>query len=217
MAADLCSIVDALTASQLDAMRRLNRKFAALRSLAQLLEQLGDLNELVPNIDKLIPVITVDLELYENLVADCPYLNLPPVTTGQINQLQNALVNAYANFFNKLLRHPWNRMGQLQQELLNYQSSLSAGLTEVTDFLRCLQSVCAASQSATGQLQAFSSASIDKEITAFTENFVANSGEVLSAPMQLKYAQITEAKTRLIALGANVKRNYADAKTAAGS
>lgn len=216
MATDPCAIVDALAAFQLDVLRRLNRKFSALRNLAQLLEQLGDLASLVPNIGSLIPVIRIDLELYENLVADCPYLNLPPVTSGDVTQLQAYLATAYANFFNKLLRHPYNMMGQLQDELLKFESQVNSAFAESSDFLRCLQTVCASGRAVAGQLNALTNADIAKEITTFANNYAASAGKVLTEPMQAKYAQIQEAKTQLIDLGADVKQDYATAKAAAG-
>jgi hypothetical protein len=217
MAVDPCQVVDALAAFQLDVLKRINRKFAALRGLAQLLEQLGDLGELVPNIGALIPVVRIDMELYENLVANCPWLNLPPATTGDVNQLQAMVTGAYANFFNKLLRHPYNRMGQLQEELGKFQGDINSAFTQAGDFLRCLQTVCAAGKAVIGQLNALSNADIAKEISTFAENFAANAGQVLTEPMQRKYALVQDGMTQLRALGANVGQDYADAKAAAGS
>jgi len=214
--ANACAVVDALAAAQQDVLRRINRKFAALRGLAQLLEQLGDVSALVPDIGKLIPVVNIDLALYENLVANCPYLNLPVLTTGDLNQLQVMVTGAYANFFNKLLRHPWNRMGQLQQQMDNFQGQANTAATQAGDFLRCLQTVCAAGKAVAGQLNALSNADIAKEINTFAENFAANAGQVLTDPMKQKYAQIVEGQNQLRALGADVGKDYADAKAAIG-
>lgn len=220
MAADPCQIVDALVAFQMDVLKRINRKFAAMRSLAQLLEQLGDLGDLVPNIGRLIPVVQIDLQTYENLVAQCPWLNLPPATTGDLNQLQAMVTGAYANFFNKLLRHPWNRMGQLQDQLDDFigslQGDINSAVTQTGDFLRCLQAVCAAGKAVVGTLNAVSDADIAKEINAFAENFVAEGGQVLTEGMKIKYQQIQDGKAQLIALGADVKMDYTDAKAALG-
>jgi hypothetical protein len=220
MAVDPCQVVDALAAANLDILKRINRKFAALRGLAQLLEQLGNLDDLVPNIGALIPVIRVDLAIYENLVANCPYLNLPPFTTGDLNQLQVQLTGAYANYFNKLLRHPWNRMGQLQEQMDNWlgqvQGGINSALTQTSDFFRCLQTVCAAGRAVAGQLNALSNADIGKEIGIFAENFANNAGNVLTDGMKLKYQQILDGQTQLRALGADVGQDYAAAKAALG-
>jgi len=211
-----CTVVDTLVATQLDVLKRINRKFAALRNLAQLLEQLGNVDELVPNIGALIPVIRVDLTVYENMVALCPYLNLPPFTTGDLNQLQVQLTGAYATYFQKLLNHPWYRMGQLQEQLLNLQGSANFAATEILDFLRCLQTVCAAGQAVSGQISALADAEIAKEVKTFAENFAASGGEVLTEPMKIKYQEVIDIQKQLIALGADSKSNYTAAKAAMG-
>lgn len=212
MAADPCQIVDALAAFQLDVLKRINRKFAALRSLAQLIEQLGDLSTLIPNISKLIPIIQIDLAMYQRLAASCPFLNLPQVSTGDVNQLQAMVAGAYANFFNKLLRHPWNRLGLLQSYMDNFQSQINGAFAQAGDFFACLQAVCAAGKAVAGQLNAIADADIGKEIKTFANNFAANAGQVLTEGMKQKYAQIVEAKDQLKALGADVKTDYATAK-----
>lgn len=221
MAADPCQVVDALAAANLDLLKRINRKFAALRNLAQLLEQLANIDDLIPNIGKLIPVVNIDLTLYENLVANCPYLNLPPATTGGLTALQTQLTGAYANMVNKLLRGSWNRMGQLQEQMDSYlgqaQGAASSALTQSQDFLRCLQSVCAAGKAVAGQLNALSDADIGKEITNFANNFAANGGKVLTAGQELKYQQVQEAKKQLIALGADTKGDYTTLKSKLGA
>jgi len=220
MAADPCQVVDALVAANMDILKRINRKFAALRGLAQLLEQLGNIDDLVPNIGSLIPVVNIDLELYENLVANCPYLNLPPATTGDVTALQTMVTGAYANFFNKLLRHPWNRMGQLQEQMDNWlgqvQGGINSALTQTEDFLRYLQTVCAAGRAVAGQLNALANADVAKEIGIFAENFANNAGNVLTDPMKQKYQLILDGQTQLRALGADVGQDYTDAKAALG-
>lgn len=216
MAADPCQVVDTLAAFQLDVLRRINRKFAALRSLAQLLEQLGNLDELVPNIGALIPVVDIDLAIYENLVANCPYLNLPPYTTGDLNQLQVQVTGAYANFFRKLLNHPYNRMGQLQEQLINFQGEVDAAITDAGDFLRCLQTVCAAGRAVAGQLNSLANADIAKEIGIFAENYAASAGQVMTEGMRIKYQEVQDAMTQLKDLGADVGQDYTAAKAAMG-
>lgn len=220
MAVDPCQVVDTLAAFQLDVLKRINKKFTALRSLAALLEQLGDLSDLVPNIGRLIPVVNIDLALYENLVANCPWLNLPPATTGDLNQLQAMVTGAYANMINKLLRHPWNRMGQLQDQLDDFlgqiQGDVNSAMTQAADFLRCLQTVCAAGKAVVGQLNAIKDADIAAEIDRFTENFVSDAGQVMTEGMKTKYQQLQDAKLQLELLGGDVGKDYADAKAALG-
>jgi|PlaIllAssembly_1097288.scaffolds.fasta_scaffold02449_4 hypothetical protein len=221
MAVDPCQIVDTLAAANLEIMRRVNRKFAALRNLAQLLSQLGEVSELVPNIGRLIPVVNIDIQVYTDMQAACPYLNLPPYTTGSLNALQAQVTTAYANMVAKLLNHPWNRMGKLQEEmnqfLLGIQSNIDFGLQQSQNFLLCLQTVCAAGKAVAGQLNAFSNADIGKEITTFANNFAANGGKVLTEGMEAKYEELQSMQRELIALGADTKMDYADAKAALGN
>jgi hypothetical protein len=220
MAVDPCQVVDTLAAFQLDVLKRINKKFTALRSLAGLLEQLGELSDLVPNIGNLIPVVNIDLALYENLVANCPWLNLPPITTGDVNQLQAMITGAYANMINRLLRHPWNRMGELQEQLDDFlgqiQGDVNSAMTQAADFLRCLQTVCAAGRAAIGQLSAISNADIATEIDRFADNFVRDSGQVMTDVMKTKYDQLQDTKIQLQVLGGDVGQDYADAKAALG-
>lgn len=221
MAVDPCQVVDTLAAANLEVMRRVNKKFAALRNLAQLLSQLGEVSELVPNIGRLIPVVNIDIQLYTDIQQTCPYLNLPPYTTGSLNSLQAQLTTAYAQMVAKLLNHPWNRMGKLQEEmnqfLLGIQSNVDFGLQQSQNFLRCLQAVCAAGKAVAGQLNAFSDADIGKEITTFANNFAANGGKVMTEGMEAKYEELQSMRRELIALGADTKMDYADAKAALGN
>lgn len=220
MAADPCQIVDALAAFQFDVLRRINRKFAALRGLAQLLEQLGDINSftsLIPNIAALIPIVNINLSFYNQLIHACPFLHLP-AASGSIgtNQLQGLVAQAYANIYAKLKVHPWNRMGLLQAQMDKFQAQINAVAGQASDFLRCLQAVCATGRAVVGQLNALSDANIGKEITAFSENFVAHAGQVMMPAMSAKYGQIVEGQARLIDLGAEVKQDYRVLKTSSG-
>jgi len=218
--ADPCQVVDTLVAVQFEILKRINKKFSALRSLASLLEQLGDVEELIPNIGRLIPVVRIDLAFYENMVAQCPFLNLPPVTSGDLNQLQAMVTGAYANMINRLLRHPWNGMGQLQDQLDDFlgqiQGDVNSAMTQTNDFLRCLQTVCAAGKAVAGQLNAMNDATIAGEITKFAENFAADGGRVMTEGMVTKNKQLNDTILALEALGGDVGMDYADAKAALG-
>jgi hypothetical protein len=213
---DPCVLVDALAAAQLEILRRINRKFRALQRLARLLEQLGDLSSLIPNIAALIPVIQINLDLYQQLVANCPYLNLPSVSTGDINQLRAYVQAAYANFFNRLLRHPWNRMGKLQEEMARFEGQINSVFGQAGDFLRCLQTICATGKAVAGQIEAMKNVNISKEVETFAENYVKNAGKVLSQGAINKYNELVSTMNQLRDLGADVGRDYVAVKQAAG-
>lgn len=213
MALDICSIVDTLTAFQVEVLRRINKKFLALQNLAALLEQLGDINSFIPNLSVLPPINQIDLSTYQRLAAACPFLKLPNATAS-LNQLQAAVVAAYNELFQGLRRSPFSRMGKLQQEMLDFQSKITAPIGEAGVFLQCLQNVCAAGAAVSGQLQKLGTSNVSKEVATFTQNFVTNGGKVLTDTMQNKVNDVVSAQNQLRALGADVKLDYTTAKAA---
>ena len=210
-----CNIVDSLAALQLDVLTRINKKFAALQNLANLLVQLADAASWIPNLAGLIPVVNIDVSLYNEMVAECPYLNLPPAT-NQLQALQAAVTLAYTNLFNKIARSPQFRLGAVQAEMYKFQASLNTGLSDAGQFLKCLQAVCAAGESVVSGLTAMSNADIAKQVTTFANNYVARGGNVLSTDAQNHLEIAQSAQTQLSDLGASSHQDYTDAKTALG-
>ncbi len=216
-ASQACSVVDALVADNLDVLQRINRKFAALRNLAALLEQLGDIQGLIPNIAALVPVAAIDFSLYSALAAQCPLLNLPAIAAGGSTAALQALVaQAYANMVNRLIRHPWNRARALQAQMDAYfnaalgtvQGGINGALSQSLNLLTCLQAVCATGQAVASQLQSFSDANVAKQIGLFRDNFAAHAGSVLSPDMTAKAAELQAAQDQLAELGASNKPTY---------
>lgn len=211
-----CAIVDQLAAAELALLRMINRKFAALQSLARLLEQLADLSSWIPSLYGLVPVVNVDVSLYNAIVANCPYLNLPPAT-NQLNQLQAALSQAYSNLAKQILRSPQFRLGQVQQEMYKFQSQINSAMGNASQFLQCLQAVCAAGMAVETQIKVMSQADIGAEITKFAEGYAARAGNALSTTGQQKYDEARDALTQLKSLGAEVKQDYKSAAAAAAA
>ena len=205
-----CSIVDALAALQFDLLRRINKKFAALRSLARTLEQLADLQSWIPDLTRLVPVASIDLSLYNYLAASCPYLNLPPAD-GDLNQLQVAVRNAYTSLYASIRRSPHFRLGQVQDQMDKFQSKLTGSLGQASQFLQCLNAVCAAGE-ASKLLLAPSQKSLKQAVDTYADNFVRDAGSVLSSTGKAKYAEAVDGLSQLQALGADVKSDYATAK-----
>jgi hypothetical protein len=185
-----CQALDALAQFQYDVVARLNRKFNALRRIAELLEQVGDVQVLVPNIGELIPVSSLTLETYRELVINCPFLGLPDVSEANLAELRQRLVAAYAALIRKLLNHPHLRMGKLQDVLTRFQSDMNAGAAVISDYLTCLQTICDTIGKAGTAFEKITQADIQKEVGAYTKNFVANGGRVLTAGMKVKEAQV---------------------------
>ena len=192
-----------------DLMNRLNKKFEQLRRLATLLEQLGDLSAFIPNLNALIPVANIDFDVYNQLASNCPFLGLPgnPVQ-GNLDALRAQVLAAYDNYARKLLNHPWMRMGQLQDQLTKYQVQITGAMTQGQDFIRCLQSMCAAGSALGSAVSQASQTSISETVSTFTTNYVTNAGQVLTAGMKQKNGQMTDALSSVQNLGSDVGKDY---------
>ena len=184
MSANICAPLQALVQFEMDVISALNKKFAALRRLAELLEQLGALSVLLPNINQLLPVADIDLEAYTQLQVNCPFLGLPPASNEDINALRSKVNAAYAKLAGKLLNHPWMRMGKVQKMLNDHHQKLNYPYGD--SYVRCLNAACNAVGVVGGLLEKASNVSIEKELSAFAANFVENGGQVLTAGMQQK-------------------------------
>lgn len=211
-----CAIVDSLAAAELALLRMINRKFAALQGLARLLEQLADAYSWIPSLYGLVPVVNIDLSLYNAIAAECPYLNLPPAT-NQLNQLQAAITQAYTNLVSQIQRSPQMRLGQVQEEMYKFQSKINLAMGQASQFFQCLQAVCAAGMAVETQIKVMSQADIAAEITKFGEGYAKRAGNVLSDVGQRKYDEARDAVTQLRSLGAEVRQDYKTAAAAAAA
>jgi hypothetical protein len=182
--ANPCNTLEALAQFQFQILKSLNKKFAALRRLAELLEQAGDLSSLLPNLGQLVPVPNLTISLYEELASNCPFLNLPSATESSLTALQSKLNAAYGLFAGQLLNHPWMRMNKVQDELNKFQQKINFPYGD--DYLRCLETVCATIGVLGTTFEKTSKTNISKELTDFGENFVNNAGQVLTKSMQTK-------------------------------
>lgn len=186
-----CALIDTLAQFQYDVIRRLNRKFNALRRIADLLEQVGDLSVIVPNIGELIPVSSITLDTYARLVQNCPFLNLPETPNSEsLALLRQKVIEAYANLIRKLLNHPHLRMGKLQDVLTRFQNDMNAGAAVVADYLTCLQTICDTIGVAGTAFASVTQADIKKEVAAYAKNFGSNAGRVMTDGMIVKEQQV---------------------------
>src|SRR4051794_15454103 len=117
--AQACGVVTALSDFQVKAMEAINARFFALRRLAELLEQAGDVSGFLPNLQALIPLSAIDLSLYLSMQANCPFLNLPSVgsVADPVGALRRELDTAYAALLARLKLHPHFKLTRLQQRL----------------------------------------------------------------------------------------------------
>jgi hypothetical protein len=217
MAANPCAILDAVSAAQLEVMRRLNKKFEALRRLADLLSQLGDLANWIPNISKLVPVIDIDLSAYQNLVASCPYLNLPYVSDGQVKGLRDMVIGAYSQLARQVLNSPWNRAAALQEQMDGYlaeaQQKLWGAGAQAGQFIQCMQAMCNAATAAADTANNFyqNAGDAGEVVSNFATNFVQNGGQVLSDTTRQQAATARSTVSTLRDLGADIRQDYRDA------
>lgn len=188
-----CIVIDALAEFQLSVMERLNRKFFALRRLAQLLEQIGDVTELVPNIGALIPVEQISLETYQRLADNCPFLGLPPVSDANLAALKARVIEAYANLVARLNNHPHVRMGKVQKFLDRFQGEINAAGAVAEDALLCLQTICDTAAEAGSAFNKVTQADISKQVSLYTQNFVSNGGQVMTEGMRFKQEEVVTA------------------------
>jgi hypothetical protein len=187
-----CQVLDALAQFQYDVVRRLNRKFNALRRIAELLEQVGDIGVLIPNIAELIPITSITLDTYQRLVENCPFLGLPDVSVANLGELRLKVEVAYGNLVRKLLNHPHLRMTKLQGVLTKFQNDLNAGAAVANDFILCLQTICDTIGAVGTAFQNITQADIRKEIANYTKNYIENAGEILTDPMKVKATQVQD-------------------------
>lgn len=210
----VCDAIDALARFQFDVISKLNKKFIGLRRLAQLLEQLGDLSELVPNITGLIPVVDINLSLYNELAAACPFLNLPAPGEASLRELQQHITGAYANLMKGVLNHPFNRLSKLQGQLSKYQSQLNAPLAVAQDYIQCLQAACEAVEGGARLFANVAAGQVQSEIVQFQEFYTEQAGQVLTEGAQIKAGEATDTINTLNGLGAEVPQDFASSKSA---
>lgn len=192
MLSGMCGVVDALSDFQVKIMEAINSRFTALRRLAALLEQAGDLTGFIPDISRLVPISRIDVSLYSELRANCPYLNLPPVDVSPeqyLGELRAQVNAAYGRLLGQINKHPFSIMGSLQDKFNSFQSRINATALQGSDFLRCLQSVCATGQAFTASVNSLihrSPDSILNTATEFYKNQVTGQGKILSDAAQAK-------------------------------
>jgi hypothetical protein len=104
----------------------------------------------------------------------------------------------------RLLNHPFLRMNKLQEALAKFQSDINAGAAVVSDYLKCLQTICDTIGAIGTAFANISQADIGKEIANYTTNFVAKSGQVLTEGQKVKVQQVQATITEIKALSTDV-------------
>lgn len=201
---DPCRVIDALAELNYDVLRRLNRKFLALRRLALLLEQIGDQTELVPNIGFLLPVEQINLNTYQALFENCPFLGLPEASNANLTVLKAAVIQAYAEQIRRLQNHPYLRLDTLQNTLIRFQNKVNFGGSIVENALTCLQSICVAAEEGESFFNKISNTDIAGQVATYTKNYVTEAGNVLTEGMQTKRDEVLTSIGRLEELSGDI-------------
>jgi hypothetical protein len=192
----VCGVVDALSAFQVQVMNSLNGRFLALRRLAELLESAFDMTGFIPDITRLIPLASIDLSLYENLRVECAFLNLPPASESAeqyIGELRAQLNAAYAQILRQLNMSPLSTLSTLQSKLDDYQNQMNLAALKGTDFMACLQAACSAATAVSN----FSADQVKDIANNYYSNFVVGQGKLLSSAAQAKVDNLNSVKSQV--------------------
>lgn len=137
-----CAVLQGLNASQFTQLNSVLARMGALRRLAELLEQAGNLLPL-PDLSSFLPLSAVDLGFYNLLRTSCPSLNLPPASIPSLTTLQNQVNDAYSQIIQGLINHPWSRMGKFQALIDGAIAQANALLNaQDSDYVSCISALC---------------------------------------------------------------------------
>ena len=186
-----CNLANTLLYQSLSAMQRMNSKLYALQRLGELMEQAANPISLMPNISKLLPLSQINLATYQQLQQSCPFLGLPDGLSA-LQDLQNKVLSAYQDLMRRLLNHPWLRLGSLQKMLDRFRNQFNIDLGKVNGYLRCAQAICGAAEALPGQLT-----DAQKTLDQYQQNFLVNSGNVMTVSMQAKWSQVDQVRAQL--------------------
>ena len=185
-----CAVMDAIANLHWETIRRLNKKFNALKRLTELLEQAGDLQNLVPNIGALIPASSITLDTYTKLQQSCPFLNLPEASEANLVQLKFQVIEAYAQLIARLLNHPYIRLTKVQENMNRIQGKVNQIGQSIGDAIECLQAICDSAAEASAFATTTASA-VRKDLENYRNNFEVQGGKVITDEMSRKAEDVT--------------------------
>jgi hypothetical protein len=188
-----CAITNVLANDYANAITLINRKFNALRRLAELLEQLGDISGLLAGLNPsaLIPLYLINLDTYTNLVTACPFLNLPKTPSNASTAALQAQVGlAYSRLLQSLNLHPFIRMDKLQAQMDKVQGPLNEILNTGSQYMQCLQQACASATDAVNFVNKIAQTDFQGQLDDYTRTYLANNGKVLTQQMQHKVSEV---------------------------
>jgi hypothetical protein len=186
-----CDIINSALSGLIDHMIYINNKVAGYRRLAELIENATDPRTLIPDINALVPISSLDVQSYENLRLACPMLNLPSGIDG-LEALKAALNSAYLGLINRLNLHPYGGLTRLVDTLDKLISQGGINYACVLSYLSCAAAMCGAAGHVSATLDA-NAAVIDQ----YGKNIANTTAAVLSDRAQAKVADLNAAITQL--------------------
>lgn len=188
-----CSFLNPLANARTIALAAVNRKINALRRLAGILEELGNINPFPAlDIGQLVPIGRLDVSAYNNIQRNCPFLNLPPTPEGDasevLNEFRAKLVTAYQNLVAQMMNHPWFRLGELFKQLDRFQDQVNLAGALGGDYIACLTAICEAGASAANSLDYY-----QQQAQQYANNFTSDGWpSVLTQGGRTKYETMRE-------------------------
>ena len=129
---------------------------------------------------KLIPLSAINIDAYEKLRTDCPFLGLPSGLDG-LAALQSAVFDAYQRLIDMVNIHPWTKLNRLQDELNKLQAKMNFNFDKFFAYIRCAADVCSAAGASADAIKTNQGV-----IDSYQRNFINNTGGVLSQSMAEK-------------------------------
>lgn len=174
------------------------KKRIQLQRIAQLLFNAG-LGVPLPNINQLLPISQITPQFYNQLKASCPMLPLPSTAALGLNDLKKQVDDAYAFLQQYLQYHPFQQMGQLQDQLndlLGAVNSLFGSVGGASSILGCLNGICTAGSQIGIYTQDFNT-NVRNDFQKIVNQYGDAFGAVLTAPMQQATDQVDALQSSL--------------------
>ncbi len=167
-------------------MEQLNEKANGLRRLAELITYATDPRSLIPDISALVPIGSIDIDSYQNLRAQCPFLNLPDGQAG-LDILASDLFKSYNSLLDGLKAHPFNQLNKLVDTFDRLVGQAGVDVDCVLRYLQCAQGACSALDE-----QAATTNRMADVLDTYTRNLTNTTAAVLSDRAKAKVAEYDE-------------------------
>lgn len=185
-----CQALDSLTQKETGLMDRMNKRVDAMQRLAELIQRAT--MPAIPNPAALIPVTDINMDVYNQMRASCPFLNLPAISPNNLmglDTLRSKLNAAYSQLMTDLENNPLLRLNRFQQMLSRFQKQMNIDLGAVQGYLKCADGLCNATSSAGGAVSA-----AGNSVNTYAQTLAAGPPALGTAAIQANGAQLQAVK-----------------------